>query len=173
MCAPPTPAVARSGRISRSRAATLPACMSPEASPATKRTSRTDRRGVALDVAHNPQRDFQRPTTRGTTHHERCAAVEYRCEALELELERLTFRRLQCDTLDEVREIRRRPARDERVQIASLLQSKEFAIARSEIEREITTRLEDSHLAESLPRDAARRDVGHSAGVERDACIRN
>src|SRR6185312_15439870 len=131
------------------------------------------RRGVALDVAHDPQRDFQRPTTRSTTHHERCASVEYRRETLELELERLSFRRLQCDTLDEVRKVRRRSARDERVQIARLLQSKEFTIASSEIEREITTRLEDPHLAESLARDAARGDVGHRAGVERDARICN
>ncbi len=58
-------------------------------------------------------------------------------------------------------------------QVEVTAQSIELAVARREVEREVSTLLEDANLPHSLARHAARRDVRDDARVERDARIRN
>src|SRR5512142_503941 len=129
--------------------ATPAACVSPDASPATNRISRTGDRGGtagqrgkrALDVLHDLQRDRERLAPRLAADGDRRLAAHRRHEAVE---------RQQRDALDELlqRERRRRERRN--VDVAA--QPEELSVAAAEIEREISALLEDAQLPHPLAR---------------------
>src|SRR5580704_13923970 len=162
---PPRPTRWRSGRSRASVAATGAAFRSPDVSPAEKRTSRTgQRRERALDLTHDPERDRQRIPPVLAAHRHGLLAPHRADKALELELERLGLGRGQRDPFDELLDRLWRGGEARQVDVFS--QAIEHAGAGAEVEREIPARLKNPELAQLLPRDATRRNIGDRPGRE-------
>src|SRR5829696_8948069 len=109
---PPTPTRRNGAPLALSARATAEAWLSPDASPATKRISRTcsrtsrcssgrETRQGAFDVGDDPEGDCQRFAPVGTGHGHRRLAADRREKALELEAERFALRGLERYALDE------------------------------------------------------------------------
>src|SRR6185436_9866405 len=99
---PPTPRMGMADAPVPSARATPAACRSPDGSPATNRMSRTKRRLRLLDFADDTQRDFEGVASVLAGDHHRRLALDRRDEALVLESQRLSFRGLELDALDEL-----------------------------------------------------------------------
>src|SRR6266542_584131 len=158
------PATSRSGRSERSSATTPDACRSPEASPATKKTSDTrrgelsgERRSRAFDLSHDPQSDIQRTPSFISRDDYRRFSAEGGSEALELEQERLSFFCAEGDAIYERGHLQRSSWRTGRVDPA--FQAEELTGARCQVERDVATVLEDADFPYALPRDSGSRDV--------------
>src|SRR5438270_7149016 len=138
--------------------ATLEAWRSPEGSPATNRISRTAKllsgagvaqlRKGAVHLVHDSKRDGQRvaPVLAGD-HHLRFAAYR-RKKALVLQPQRLAFRRLELDALDErldglrgLRELRQIDVRPQPVELTR---------SRAQIQGEVAVRLVDAQFAQRI-----------------------
>src|SRR6266511_147061 len=134
---PPTAASGISGRIFRSAAATPAACMSPEASPATKTTLRMvpvfsgERRKRSLYLAHDLERHGERNPAVFARHHYRSFAAQRTDETFELE--RLAFGSVENYAVDNSGHVELSARRDELRQIA--FQPVELTGAGGEIER--------------------------------------
>src|SRR5688500_12319902 len=171
---PPIPRNLKFAPDATSSRATFAACRSPDGSPATKRISRTIRRSrcggavqgreTLVDLVDDLQRDLERIAAILARHDDRRLSLDRRDEALVLQPQRLTFRRLQLVTLHELLDGLGilRQLRD----VESLLQLVELSRASGQIEREITARLEDPDLPQAIPRQPARLDAGDRAALE-------
>src|SRR5215204_4673139 len=168
---PPMPVRRYGAPRAESARATPEAWRSPDASPATKRISRTGARHAAagkrrerpLDVGDDLQRDRQRLAASLAADRHRRLAAHGGQEALELEPKRLPLVRSQRDAFDELLERQGRGRQRGDVHVAA--QPEELSLATAQVERQIATLLKDAQLAHPLARHAARRDVRHRAGV--------
>src|SRR5450759_390525 len=125
----------------------------------------------SLDLLHDPERHTEGHPPLVAGHDHGSLSSERGNEALQLELQWLAIRRVELYAIHERQDVSWRGANREWVEVGA--EAEEFASARGQIERQISALLKDPDLPLSLPRDAAGRDVGDGARVERYARVRN
>src|SRR5688572_23833876 len=149
------PVTFSTGRMRRSSSATPAACRSPDASPATMRTSGTCRGQLsgecgsrALDFRDDLERHGKRSSAFLSGYDNRALTTDRGYKALEFQTQRLAFGRSELDAVDEVGDVDGRGGRVARVH--PLLEAKEFAGPGREVEGDVPAMLKDSNLAHAL-----------------------
>src|SRR5262245_23698351 len=177
---PPMPVSANDALRAFSSRATPAACRSPETSPATNRISRTDgcRRTSgqhgerSFDVAYDGQRNGQRLSAIFARDLNWAVASDALHERLELETQRLAFRGLERNTLDEcLQRLRTLCVAHQRSEIDVSPQPIELSSPSREIERQIAALLKDAKFPHPLARHSARGDVRDRASLEREPSV--
>src|SRR5712672_681952 len=152
---PPTAASSSSGRVRRSAAATPAAWRSPEASPATNSTLRMvermpyQRGKSSLDFLDDAKRDAERHPSLVAGNDDRSFPPKRGDKALQLELQRLSVRRVELYTVDECEDVGRCGADRERVDVGA--KAEEISCSSGEVQRKISALLKDPDLPLFLP----------------------